>query len=270
MVKTDKRVLALAIVAILVVGYIFFVPVELAGAVTGGTNQASDSTPYGESIEIEIGSGGSTSGAASIIDMARVASWIASYTDSTSQNVYDVDGTYKSQEQVTLEYSLSVTHSSVESITATVKIKAIQSDTPANYNEYTLATSKPLTGTSPISDSDDVTRSISEHLVTDIGAPASGATVNYEIYCQVSATGSVSGDTLTATVSYTQFGSLTYTQTSESSGAEVTPQVSVASIVTYKASAIDTTLGIPEGWTINIIALGAVTVTLLVVKKHWL
>jgi len=265
----QKQILVFSIISILIIAYIFFTPVQLAGATQQGSNTAEASTPYGESIEIQIGSGSTTTGQASIIDVAKT-SWQASYSDTDSQNVYDVDGTYKSQEQVTLSYSLSVTHSNVESITTTVKIKAIQNDTPTNYNEYILANTKTLTGTSPITDNDQTQRTISEHLATDIGAPASGATINYQIYCQVTATGTVSGETLTATVNYTEFGSLTYTRTSESSSAEVTPTVSVASIIEYKASAIDTTLGIPQGWTISTVAITCILVAAATVKQKWL
>jgi len=225
----DKLALVLAILGILVVGVIALKPVFIAGAFKNQTNQASDSTPYGESLEIEIGSGSSTSGQASLITVAFPASWLASYQDSSSQNVYTVDGVYKSQEQVTLSYSLSVTYANVENIAATVKIKAIDTSDSSFY-EYVLANNKGLTGASPISDSGQVQKSISQHL-TDIQASTSGATVQYQIYAEVTGTGSVSGEALTASVPYTQFGELVYAQSSESSSAEVTPQVSVASYV---------------------------------------
>lgn len=264
--KIDRRILTLSLIAIVVIGYIFFVPIQIAGAVTGGSNTASDSTVHGESIGITIGSGSSTQGSASIIDLA---SWSASYQDSESQNVYDVNGTYKSQEQVTLSYSLAVTHSSVNDIEATIKVKALDKGTPANNHEYILANSKSLSGTSPINDDGQTQPTISAHL-TSIGGSTSSIVVEYQIYCQVTATGSVSGEELTATVNYTPFGTLDYTQTSESSGAEVTPQVSVASAVEYKASAIDTTIGLPQGWTIQLVAIGVIIVTAVAVKREWL
>jgi len=221
--------LIVAVLAILLVGYIALKPVYLAGANETQTNTASDSTPYGESLEIKIGSGSSTSGQASVINVAFPASWLASYTDSSSQNVYTVDGVYKSQEQVTLSYSLTVTYANVENIEATVKIKAIDA-ADSSFYEYTLANGKALSGASPISDNGQVVKSITEHL-TDIDASTSGATVQYQIYAQVTGTGAVSGETLTAEVPYTQFGELVYQQSSESSSAEVTPTVSVASYV---------------------------------------
>jgi hypothetical protein len=260
--KTNQRkLLVFSIIAILVVGYIAFTPIQLAGAKTSGSNSAEASTPYGESIGISIGSGSSTSGSASIIPMK------ASYSDDESQNVYDVNGTYKSQELVSMSYTLSVTHASVTDITATVKIKAIDNADASMY-EYTIANAKALSGASPISDDGEVEKAIATHL-TEITASVTGATVTYEIYCQVTATGSVSGETLTATVAYTQFGALEYTRTSESSAAEVTPTVSVASVIEYKASVIDETLGLPDGWTIQLVALASVTVAVMMVKKRW-
>jgi len=266
--QTKRKILVFSLIAILVIGYIAFTPVTIAGASASGSNTAEASTPYGESIGITIGSGSSTSASASIIDAAK-ASWLASYSDSESQNVYDVNGSYKSQEQVTMSYSLSVTYSSVTNIHATVKVKAIDKGTPTNYHEYVLANDKSLSGTSPISDNGQTQPSISTHL-TDIGGSTTSETVQYQIYCQVTATGSVSGETLTATVNYTPFGTLEYTRTSESSAAEVTPTVSVASVIEYKASAIDNLVGLPEGWTIQLVAITCVTVALaLAVKRRW-
>lgn len=259
--QTKRKILVFSIIAILVVGYIAFTPVSIAGALASGSNSAEASTPYGESISIKIGSGSSTSASASIIPMR------ASYNGSDSQNVYDVNGTYKSQEQVTLSYTLAVTHASVTSITATVKIKAID-NADASFYEYTIASAKALSGASPINDNGEVVKTIAAHL-SEITASATSATVKYEIYCQVTATGAVSGETLTATVAYTQFGALAYTRTSESSDAQVTPQVSVASIIEYKASAIDNLVGLPSGWTIQLVAVASVTVTAMMVKKRW-
>jgi len=259
--KRNQKLLAITLTSLLVVGYIIFLPVQIAGAKTTGTNTAEAKTPYGESLEITLGSESSTTGQASILNKAnpKLASWLASYSDTETQNVYDVNGTYKSQEQVTLEYTLSITHSNVQSITATVKIKAIDTLDSSQY-EYTLANTKSLTGTSPISDSDTITLSINQHL-TDTTASTTSGTINYEIYCQVTATGIVSGETLTATINYTKFGTLEYTRSTESSNAQVTPTVSVASW-------IDDTLNIPTGTTIKIIAITCITAAAMVVKQR--
>jgi len=175
-------------------------------------------TPFGESIDINLDVGGETSG---------TTSWLTSYQDSTSQNVYTVDGTYVSQELVTLAYSASVTYANVENLKITVKIKAIDQSDSSSY-EYILANAKSLSGASPISDSDSIQKSITQHL-TDCEASTTDATINYEVYAQVTGTGTVSGQSLTATIPYTQFASKHYVQSSEFASAEVTPQVSVAS-----------------------------------------
>jgi len=220
MTGKQKWLLALLLLCIIGVGagYYILSPRTIAGASSSTSTGATAETPYGEKLEIKLNTGTQTSGS---------ASWLASYQDSASQQVYTVDGTYKSQEQVTLSYSLTVTYSNVNNIQATVKIKAVD-DSDSSYYEYTLANAKALSGTSPISDSGSVQRSITQHL-TDCDASTSSATIKYHIYCQVTGTGSISGQTLTATVPYTQFASHSYQQETESTEAEVTPTVSVAS-----------------------------------------
>jgi len=242
-----------------VIGYAYFGTTLIQGAVAGGTNSAEANTPFGESIEITIGSGTETSGTASLWDKSQLASWLASYSDSDSQNVYQVNGTYKSQEQVTLSYSLSVTHSNVEDIHATVKIKAVDKSDNSNH-EYTLASSKSLSGSSPISDSGSTQKTIAQHL-TDVDASLTSATVKYEVYCQVTATGSISGETLTATISYTPFGCLQYQRSSESSEANVTPSVSVSSW-------LDDYLGLPGETVLNFFALASLLSAYIVWRRY--
>jgi len=261
--KDNRRVLAFLLLAVIVVGglaYWLGVPQVISGAVTGGTSEASDSTPYGESLEISLGSKSSTSGAASIM-----ASWFASYQDSDSQNVYEVNSTYKEQEQVSLEYDLSVTYSNVDTIKATVKIDALDKGTPANHHEYTLANEKSLSGASPISDSGSTTPSITTHL-TDIGGSTTDETVQYKIYCQVTAVGTISGDTLTATISYTPFGTLHYVRSSESSQAQVTPSVGVTSWV---SSVVDDALGLPGETVLTTLAVIAALATAVILWRIW-
>ncbi len=252
--EDNRRILFFLVLLITLGGAIYVVinPTLVSGAITGLTSEAEATTPYGESLGIELTSGTSTSGTASMLNI-----WTASYQDSTSQDVYDVNGTYKSQEEVTLEYSASVTYASVSNIEITAKIKAIDKGTPANFNEYTLASSKSISGASPISDDGSTTPSIVQHL-TDIGGSTTSETVQYQIYAQVTATGTVSGDTLTATIEYTPFGTLVYTQTSESSQAEVTPTVSVASF-------IDDYLGLPGETIMTTLAIMTVIATIIIV-----
>jgi len=241
--QSPKQLYVLIFIIALLGAGVYIVLAEpgfMPGAETSGTTSGSAETPYGESLEISLGGESETSGQANWFQRhpEALVSWFA-YTDSSSQNVYTVDSVYKSQEQVSMSYSLSVTYSNVESIQATVMIKAIESGTPANNEVYTLANAKALSGVSPIDDSGSTAPSISTHL-TAIGASVSGDTILYEVYCQVTATGSISGDTLTATIPYTQYGSLVYLRSSESSSANVTPSVSVTSV-------FDVALGLPEG-----------------------
>ena len=175
-------------------------------------------TPYGESLEINLNVGGETS---------SKSSWLASYSDSASQQVYTVDGTYVSQEQVTLGYSASISYTNVNNIKITVKIKAIDS-ADSSYYEYVLANAKSLSGSSPISDSGSTQASISQHL-SDCDASTSDATIYYQVYAKVTGTGTISGATLTAEIPYTQFASKHYVQSTESTSADVSPTVSVAS-----------------------------------------
>ena len=254
--RDRKILLAGSVVVLVFIAYIALTPIIVAGARAYGVSTAEASTPYGESLGIEIGTGAETSGQASVIDFVLPASWLA-YVGSETQDVYDVDGVYKSQEQVTMSYSLSVTYANVDTIKATVKIKTAYST--SNF-EHTLANLKALTGTSPISDSGSVQKSITQHL-TDVSCPLTGGTVTYHIYCQVTAVGATSGETLTATVSYTQFGSLVYTRTTESGSADVTPTVSVASWM-------DDALGLPQGSAITIVAIVAVIAAYKVVQRY--
>jgi len=219
MERRQYLVAGVVVLLLLSVGVYLYAPQLIPGALAQTTSASSDSTPFGESLEISLDSGAETSGSASF--------FTGSFQGSESQNVYEVNSTYKSQELVTLEYSLSVTYSNVDTIVnVKTAITAIDTLDQSEY-EYILASSKGLSGGSPIADSGDIEKSISVHL-TDAGASVTSATIDYKIYCQVTAVGTTSGQTLTATIALTQFGTLVYLRTSESSQADVTPTVSVA------------------------------------------
>ncbi|MFH2109630.1 MAG: hypothetical protein ABIJ47_00055 [Candidatus Bathyarchaeota archaeon] len=274
--KKDRRLLLVfLLIALLAVGWIALTPIALAGLGTEGSNAAEASTPYGESLAIKIGSGTKTSGTASLVEVTMPSSWLVSYSDGDTQNVYEVNSTYKEQEQVTMSYTLAVTYANVDTIAATVKVKAIDK-ADASYYEYTIANAKSISGASPINDNGNVQKAIATHL-TEITASTTSASVKYQIYCQVTAEGTVSGETLTATVAYTDFGCLAYARSTESSSAEVTPQVSVATWVENRAnnikfvvSVFDTTLGLPEGSALTIVAILSVAAAavLVVVKRR--
>jgi hypothetical protein len=220
--RQQKIIVTVGVAALLAVVAIYlFWPQVIPGASAFRTTSSSAETPFGEKLEIKLTSGTETSGTASI--------WTMSYSDTSSQQVYEVDGVYKSQEQVTLSYSLSVTYSNVGSITVdSCYIKAVDNADALKTYTYTLASAKALSGTSPISDSGSTTTDIVTHLGTHIGASTTSATINYVIYCKVTAVGSISGQTLTAEITETQFGSHSYVRSTESTQADVTPTVSVA------------------------------------------
>ena len=250
--KTLLLTAIVAVIAIAAVAYLYY-PQMIPGALAQGTTSSSAETPFGEKLEIRLTSGSETSGTASI-----VAAWVASYQDSESQNVYEVDGNYKSQEQVTLSYSLSVTYSNVENIEIdTLYIKGVDSSDSSSYT-YTLASSKSLSGSSPISDEGSTQKSITDHL-TDCDASLTDATINYKIYCKVTATGSISGQTLTAEITETQFGSHHYVRSSESTSAEVTPTVSVAALWDEIASTVNS----PDAALVAVLAAFVVILVLL-------
>jgi hypothetical protein len=270
----DRRPLIFLVITVLAItaGYAYMVygtPIPVQGATNSGSSSTTAETPYGEKLEISLGSGAETSGTASFLELRapETASWFASYDDTDSQNVYEVNGTYKSQELVTMEYSLSVTHANVASITATVKIKAYEKGTPSNNNEYTLANGKSLSGGSPIADSGSTVPSILQHL-TDVGGSTTNEVVGYDIYCQVTATGTISGDTLTATIPYTHFGAFSFTQSSESSTAQVTPTISAASWDAenpWRLSYYDDAVGAPEGTVMTVLTAFVVLATISVI-----
>jgi len=260
--QNKAGLVALTLLLVIVAGGAYIAlaqPGYMPGASTSGTGSGSAETPYGESIEISIGGESQTSGSASWFQQnpEAVASWFASYQNGDSQNVYTVNSTYKSQETVTIAASLAVTWSNVQSLSATVKVKAIDKGTPANNHEYTLANNVDIQAGSPTSDNWDTTPSISAHL-TSIGGSTTSETVEYQVYCQVTATGTISGDTLTATIVYTPYGTLVYAQSSEANSATVTPSVSVTSYY-------DEALGLPDGALVTLLALLVIAVCAYVV-----
>lgn len=243
-----ERTLVFILIFILLAGYgayLVYGTGIVQGAIAGSTSEAEASTPFGESLAITLGSSSQTSGTASFWDKSQLAAWLA-YSDSDSQIVYEVNSTYKSQELVELGYTLSVTYSQVSNIEATVKIKAIDDADDSEY-EYTLANAKSLSGASPINDNGNTQPSITTHL-GHVVASTTDATIYYQIYAQVTATGTVSGETLTATIPYTKFGALHFEQSSESSEANVTPTLTVTSWY-------DQQLGLPDGALLNFISI---------------
>lgn len=217
--RRQKRLTIIAVAAAVIIALIIFLyafPGE-SGLIVKAVNTARSETPYGEYLEIKLDTTART----------QQASWHAA-TASASQNVWTVNGTYKSQGQVTLGYSLTVTYANVQNIQlVSLYIKAVDNADSSSYT-YTLASNKPLSGSSPISDSGSTQKTISQHL-SDCQASSTGATIKYYIYCKVQATGSISGQTLVAEITETWFTTLVYSQHTESTSANVTPSVTVSS-----------------------------------------
>ena len=220
-----------------------------AGAFAKAQHSAHAETPYGESLDIQLATGAQTSAG---------ASWLAA-TASANQNVWTVNGTYKSQEQVTLGYSLQVSYTNVQNIQiVSLYIKALDAADNSNY-QYVLASSKSLSGSSPISDSGSITKTISQHL-SDCQASTSSAQIKYYICCKVQGQGTISGQTLVAEITETWFCTLDYQQSTESSQATVTPSVTVAS---WEVDAATLGLGI-----IGALCLSVVLVAYIMVKPE--
>jgi hypothetical protein len=218
----DRKILALLLVALVAGGAVAYHLLtqqeEIQRFVFGETLTGYAETPYGEKLEIKLDVGGETTS----------ASWVASYTDTESQQVYTVNGTYKSQEQVTQSYSLSVSYTNVGSIqNVKTSITAVDTADSSSY-EYILASNKALSGASPISDSGSTVVIITQHL-TDAVADLNSATIDYKVYCKVTAVGIVSGMTLIAEIPLTKFATLQYQRSTEEVSGSVTPTVSVAS-----------------------------------------
>jgi len=227
--RRQKRLTIIAVTAAVIIALLIFLfafPGE-SGLIVKAENTARSETPYGEYLEIKLDTTART----------QQASWEAA-TASASQNVWTVNGTYKSQGQVSLGYTLTVSYANVQNIQlVSLYIKAVDAADSSSYT-YTLASNKPLSGSSPITDTGSTSRTISQHL-SDCQASTTSAQIKYYIYCKVQATGSISGQTLTAEITETWFCTLNYAQQTESTSANVSPSVSVSSWADWAAENSD-------------------------------
>lgn len=216
--KQTKKylIISVAVIFAALLAVWLFMPSQVAGVFAKAEVSSHAETPFGEYLDIKLGTSAQTS----------QASWQAS-TASASQNVWTVNSTYKSQALVTLGYSLQVSYANVQNIQiVSLYIKAVDSADSSSYT-YTLASAKSLSGSSPITDSDSMQKSISTHL-SEVAASAP-CSIKYYIYCKVQAQGAISGQTLVAEVTETWFCTLNYAEQTESTSATVTPSVNVAS-----------------------------------------
>lgn len=137
----------------------------------------------------------------SIIDRARnLGSWFAGW------KVDSVDKT-----QLTLAVSISLTGSNAQSAAQVdYYIKAVDNDNSQNWHKTLIAENQSITvgGTALTA---DITKDIGQHMI-DIGlADEQTHTVKYYIWIQATTTGTISGETLTCTVTETLFDTITYT-----------------------------------------------------------
>ena len=218
--KVNKKLLAIIFIILIIIGvgaYWFLTP---KGVEFGGEYEATAETPYGEKLTIKLNLGGGT----------KQASFLAGYTDSVSQNVWTVDGTYKSQGKITFSVSVTITGSKITNAKIeNCYIKAVDTADSSSYS-YTFDTypvSVSLSGYQGTWSPDSITKTLDQH-VSDIQASTS-CTVDYYIYGKVSAVGEISGQTLYAEITETKFKTLQLEKETEETTAEVTPSVSTSS-----------------------------------------
>jgi len=227
--KVNKRTLLLCVVGLAVAGVIGwllwsslsgpYVWNTLLNAVTG----ASDSTAYGEYIDVKVNVGGETSG-----------SWTGAYTGSAESQVYTVDGTYYSQQKISISLSITITYSKVSGITiVSAYVKAVDTADSSSFNPISVSNfdweANGLSSGQSKSWSYGPT-GISSFL-SSAGASTSSATIDFYVYVKVQGTGTVSGETLTAEITEQKFDSHQFVLETQSTTAEATPSVSFSSWV---------------------------------------
>ena len=114
---------------------------------------------------------------------------------------------------VSYSVSISITANNVQdSYTEVVELKAVRNDDASKYWIW-LDSSKTKTGLSDGSASSSYTGDTTPTnlLETELGASESGSyTVDFYIYCKITATGSITGKQLIAEQTWTKFGSITF------------------------------------------------------------
>ena len=181
----------------------------------------SDSTQYGEYLEIDVNVGGETS-----------SSWTGAYTGSAESQVYTVDGTYYSQEQISISLTITITYSKVTNVTIiAARITAVDTADGSFFNPIGVSNfnweANGLTSGSSKSWSYGPT--YIGNFLSSASASTSDATIDFKIYVKVEGTGTVSGETLTARITEQTFDSHHFVLETQQTTAEATPSVSFAS-----------------------------------------
>ena len=220
--NVNKKLLAIFLILIVVastIGAWFFFRGK--GAVFGRKLEGYAETPYGESLHVVLDIGGQTS----------KASFQASYQQSVSQNVWTVNGTYKSQGKITFSISITIDGTRISSVQVdNCYIKGVDTTDGSSYS-YTFGT---YPATIPLDANDDgswnpssITRTLDQH-VSDIGGSTT-CSVDYYVYAKISAVGEISGQTLVVEITETKFLRLNLARETEKATVEITITVTTLS-----------------------------------------
>ena len=188
-----------------------------------GHYDASDSTDYGEYLDVDIDISGETSGA-----------WTGSYTQTATEQVYTVDSTYYSQQQITIKLTITITYSKVSGVTiVSAYIKAVDTADSSSFNPISVSNfdweANGLTSGS--SKTWQYGAEAISTFLSNCEASSSDATISFYVYVKVQGTGTVSGNTLTAEVAETQFQSNHFVLETQQTTAEAEPSVTFSSWV---------------------------------------
>ena len=229
--KMNKRTLLFCAVGLAIaglVGWLIWSSLSAPGTgivytLTSQGFSASDSTSYGESINVQLKVEGQTS-----------SSWVGSYTGSAESQVYTVDGTYYEQEQISISLSITITYSKVSGVKiVSAYIKAVDTADSSSFNPISVSNfdweANGLTSGQSKSWSYGP-KGIGTFL-GECSASTSDATIDFKIYVKVQGTGTVSGETLTAEITEQKFDSHHFVLETQSTSAEATPSVSFSSWV---------------------------------------
>jgi len=243
--KQKRLFLIIGLIAIILgvtIYYYFFTPrvVDMFNNVTLG-NKAS--TPYGERLSIKLGVNGK----------ATQGSWMGSVSGGASNLLYDVSGTVNDAsfsdvadaEKITITFDLSVSGSYITNVQIVSFYLKVKDKDGTGTKTFTIIGS----ATSITIPYNNTYTALNNYAISTLISDVSGNTNNDEllflVYIKVTATGSKSGQTLTAEINEEQFADLTFTHLTEQNQATVSPSVSVSSwidmaenIVTNVVSAV--------------------------------
>ena len=228
-VKLNKRVLIGAVVVVAIAGLLGYLlwprpSGPVVNQLFGQSHSASDSTQYGEYLDVRVNVGGETSS----------ASWAASYTGSAQSQVYTVDGTYYSQEKISISLSITITYSKVSNVKiVSAYIKAVDTADSSSFNPISVSNFD--WESNGLSSGQSKSWSYGPKYIGDFlssaGASTTDATIDFKIYVKVQGTGTVSGETLTAEITEQKFQTNHFVLETQSTSAEANPSVSFSSWV---------------------------------------